>query len=225
MRAASPDEPSGDPPIGAGTQSRRAQPNHPMRSNQRVHRFVAGPSTSGWTGPSAVISVWPPDHVTRTLELAGGPSHPRHPTRVRARSPGANSTNPGGMNSSVTTVVAASGSPSRPSGLRPGLPDRRTAWSETLLASSSPVRRPDTALQVNLNATSPGPASGTSGRTASACPVCRSRERPHLPRSGSSAHAALRVLLRRDVFGADGLAEELAGGDEPKGEVEALGAI
>jgi hypothetical protein len=116
------DDRSGDLPIRARQTVATARPGHPMDSNQELHKFVACPSASGWTGPCAVTSAWPPAHVTRTVPLAGGPSQPSHPTRVRARPPGTNSTNPGGLNSNVTIVLAASASPSRPIGVNPACP-------------------------------------------------------------------------------------------------------
>src|SRR4051812_4484906 len=59
-------------------------------------------------------------------------------------------------------VSAASGWPSTPIGMSPGLCERRKAWSLTLSASSSPVRYPDEARQDKVNSTSPGRASGGS---------------------------------------------------------------
>src|SRR3954470_24169354 len=66
-------------------------------------------------------------------------------------------------------VSAPTGWPSSPSGVSPGLPDRRTGWLLTLRASRSPSKRPSACHQDSAKTTSPGRASGLADSPAS-CP-------------------------------------------------------
>ena len=133
------------------------------RSNHDDDRLVAGPRAAGWRNPDALSSVRPPGSSMRNRPLQGGPFHPPHDTRARARWPGPRTTKSGIRSSAVTTMSTPRSSPSTPVAASIGLPDTRTGCSPSLRATSSPSRLPSTtACHSNDRTSCAAVASGTS---------------------------------------------------------------